>query len=182
MCKNPATVRTDYACREAAMCTTCDEFVGEHFYGLFRLHIDTRECDALRLLRDAPLDKRDDVLQKLVTIINFPGHKVLLDLENKKEKINVVCENCPTSSIFMPCVYFRIVEGKNDDYNIYCKHKARELKTHTPCNACGVRFLNDNDIIKKARKAEHHYEPKLTCLLCQQEQTIVTNLYNISGD
>jgi len=180
LCGNPAIVRTNYARSEAAMCNSCDDFVGEHFNGLFCLHIDSRECDALRILRDAPKGKEEFVLKKLETIINLPGHKVLREIESKIRKVQKTCEKCLPGLVLMPYYHYRVVEEeKGGTYEVICKHKARELKTHTPCNVCGVRFLNDNDIIKKARKAENKWEPTLRCLLCQQESQLLSEIRDL---
>jgi len=177
LCGNPATVRVNYARSEAAMCNDCDDFVGDNFTGLFRLHIDSRECNALRILRNAPKGTEVSVLKKLETIINLPGHKVLRELEEKIRKVQGSCESCPPDSTWMSYYHFRVIEEKKGGtYEVICKHMARELDTHTPCNVCGVRFLNDNDIIKKARKAENSWEPTLKCLLCQQESQLLSDI------
>ena len=170
ICEKQATIRLGYARHEATMCKNCDNFIGDNFDIFFDLELDSRECNPLSLLKYAPDDKKDIVLHKLKILISYPEYTEFRKAE------------C-TKNLLFPHHSFRIVEKDENDENdilnrfhVIHKDKARLLETHTPCNVCGIRFFNNNEIIKNAIKGNFHYEPKLKCLLCQNKEELIRGI------
>jgi hypothetical protein len=150
------------------MCKQCIDLIGNNYKELLDIQLDCYEFKPLTILRNVPLKKKKRTLEKILKILCLPEYFVVQEFKDFIRKVDATCGECPIDTIFFS--YYRIVEDK--DYKIVCKHIARDLKTHTLCNFCGVRYLNNGVITQNGKKIKDRFK----CFLCIEKKKIIDSI------
>ena len=157
-------------CPEAKMCKRCLNFIGKSFKELFEVQTDSYEFNPLSILRNIPHNKKSYALEKIKKILSLPEYFVFQEIKKNIRKVDSICMKCPITS-YPLTDFYRIIEDIND-FTVLCRHKARELTTHTLCNFCGIRYITDGIITKNGK----HLEKKFKCFLCIEKKKIIDKI------